>query len=167
MTERELFIGTPEDNFRLIYSRSEETAQILEFLEESSIVFFYSAAGNGKTAFGVEFRERVPNVALILGSQIGTDDYKANKGIYDNSYGEASIIIADEFGSPCRSGRETIDGLLSEGKKFIFMTHFPKSRYIKWREQHQEFDPLIMGLIRDYPNAPWLHLSKWKDKSKF
>ncbi|HUC94480.1 MAG TPA: hypothetical protein VMR19_00545 [Candidatus Saccharimonadales bacterium] len=161
MKERQLTIGTPEDNFRLVYCRGEETSKIIECFRETPLVFIYAYAGNGKTAFGVEFRERVPDTSLILGAQLGMDEFKG-KGLYDDNFTKAKIIIADEFDVTAHLGeRNNIYKLLSEGKKFIFMVHFPKSRYIEWRKQHQKYLGLILELIDDYPEAPWIHLTRF------
>lgn len=162
MVERQLDIGTPEDHYRLVYCREKEIAQILEYFKISPIVFLYAAAGNGKSTFGVEFRERIPGVAMILAAQLG--DRRLNpKGLWDKNFDKANIIIVDEFGDPFEKGRERIDKLILQGKKFVFMQHYPKSRFIKYREQHQVYDKITMGLIRDYPDAPWIHLAKYKE----
>ena len=158
----DLTIGTIEDNFKLVYCREEEIVKILECLSEHPFVFVYASAGNGKTAFGVEFRERVPGAVLILGSQLELEDINAI-GLYNENFDQARIIIVDELDARLDKIRDNIENLLSKGKKFIFMVHYPKNRYIKWREQNQEYLEPIVCLVNDYPDTPWLHLTKYNE----
>ena len=160
MTERELRVGTPEDNFQLEYCRREETIRVLECLSKSPVVFVYSEAGNGKTTFGVELRERVPDVSLIMGAQQGKETFPAC-GLYDDNFEDSEIIVVDEFDIRDLGQNEKISDLISKGKSFVFLVHYPKNRFLEWKRQRQERFGLILRLIHDFPDAPWLHLKKF------
>jgi hypothetical protein len=163
MTERELRVGTPEDNYQLEYCRKEETIKVLECLSRSPVVFVHAQAGNGKTSFGVEIRERIPEVSLIMGAQLGKEEYPG-QGLYDNNFEDSEIIVVDEFDIRDLGQNEIISDLISKGKSFVFLVHYPKNRFLEWRKQHQERFGHILRLINDFPSAPWMHLKKYKNQ---
>lgn len=153
-------MGTPAENYPLIPSRSREITRILELLQESPIVFLWAPAENGKTGFARELRNKIPEARHILGVQLENPDFEVRKP-FDEHFDDGQIVIVDEFILDSETKRTRINGMLKEGKRFVFMTHHPKSHYLKSKKYHKRQLPHMVGLIRDYPWAPWIYLSMW------
>lgn len=154
--------GVAVENYSLIPSRGEEIAKVRELLQAYPVAFVWAPAGNGKTGFAREFRTTVPNTRYILNVQLANPDMELRTPFDEGIKEETEIIVVDEFSLSSEAGYEAIKTFVDEGKKFVFMTHHPKSRYTDWRKQHHQHLPLMMNLINDYPNAPWVYLRKWK-----
>jgi len=161
-THRTLF---EQENYPLIPSRQQEISTVLKLLEKNPIVFVWGPAGNGKTGFGREFRNSSPvPTQLILGGQLRSEEVQTrlpfDQGITDDS----KIVIVDEVGIDDQTTLDKVIGHIKGGKSFVFLLHWPKSRWLNDRRYHKRHEEYMNRLINMFPDAPWMYLRKWRPK---